>query len=55
MEKKRIEYLKYRDLFDEYTHLYDKKYAKELKPIEVTLEEIAEWKKVSKEQIIIKQ
>ena len=29
-------------------------YAKELEPIEVTLEEIAEWKGVSKEQIIIK-
>ena len=29
-------------------------YAKELEPIEVTLEEIAEWKRVSKEQIIIK-
>ena len=31
------------------------KYAKEIEPIEVTLEEIAEWKGVSKEQIIIKQ
>ena len=31
------------------------KYAKEIEPIEVTLEEIAEWKKVSKELIIIKQ
>ena len=31
------------------------KYAKEFKPIEVTLEEIAKWKGVSKEQIIIKQ
>lgn len=31
------------------------KYAKEIEPIEVTLEDIAEWKKVSKEQIIIKQ
>ena len=31
------------------------KYAKELEPIEVTLEEIAEWKGVHKEQIIIKQ
>ena len=30
------------------------KYAKEFEPIEVTLEEIAEWKGVSKEQIIIK-
>lgn len=30
------------------------KYAKEIEPIEVTLEEIAEWKGVSKEQIIIK-
>ena len=30
------------------------KYAKELKPIEVTLEDIAKWKGVSKEQIIIK-
>lgn len=30
------------------------KYAKEIKPIEVTLEEIAKWKGVSKEQIIIK-
>ena len=30
-------------------------YAKEIEPIEVTLEEIAEWKGVSKEQIIIKQ
>ena len=29
-------------------------YAKEIEPIEVTLEEIAEWKGVSKEQIIIK-
>ena len=31
------------------------KYAKEIEPIEVTLEEIAEWKGVSTEQIIIKQ
>lgn len=31
------------------------RYAKEIKPIEVTLEEIAEWKGTSKEQIIIKQ
>ena len=31
------------------------KYAKEFEPVEVTLEEIAEWKGVSKEQIIIKQ
>ena len=31
------------------------KYAKEIEPIEVTLEEIAEWKGVNKEQIIIKQ
>lgn len=31
------------------------KYAKEIEPIEVTLEEIAEWKGVSKDQIIIKQ
>lgn len=30
-------------------------YAKEFEPVEVTLEEIAEWKKVSKELIIIKQ
>ena len=30
------------------------KYAKEIEPIEVTLEEIAEWKGTSKEQIIIK-
>ena len=30
------------------------KYAKEIEHIEVTLEEIAEWKRVSKEQIIIK-
>jgi hypothetical protein len=30
-------------------------YAKEIEPIEVTLEEIAEWKGVNKEQIIIKQ
>ena len=29
-------------------------YAKDIEPIEVTLEEIAEWKGVSKEQIIIK-
>ena len=29
-------------------------YAKELEPVEVTLEEIAKWKGVSKEQIIIK-
>lgn len=31
------------------------KYAKELEPIEVTIEEIAEWKGTIKEQIIIKQ
>ena len=31
------------------------KYAKEIEPIEVTLEEIAQWKGVDKEQIIIKQ
>ena len=31
------------------------RYAKEIEPIEVTLEEIAEWKGVNKEQIIIKQ
>ena len=31
------------------------KYVKELEPIEVTLEEIAEWKKVSKELITIKR
>lgn len=31
------------------------KYSKEFEPIEVTLEEIAEWKGTSKEQIIIKQ
>ena len=31
------------------------KYAKKIEPIDVTLEEIAEWKGVSKEQIIIKQ
>ena len=31
------------------------KYAKDIEPIEVTLEEIAEWKGVIKEQIIIKQ
>ena len=30
-------------------------YAKEIEPIEVTLEEIAKWKRVHKEQIIIKQ
>ena len=30
-------------------------YAKEIEPIEVTMEEIAEWKGVGKEQIIIKQ
>ena len=30
------------------------KYAKELEPIEVTLEEIAKWKGTNKEQIIIK-
>ncbi len=29
------------------------KYAKEVEPIEVTIEEIAEWKGTSKEQIII--
>ena len=32
-----------------------RKYAKELEPIEVTLEEIAKWKGVSKELIKIKQ
>lgn len=31
------------------------KYAKELEPIEVTLDEIAKWKGVSKKQIIIKK
>ena len=31
------------------------KYAKEIEPIEVTLEEIAKWKGTSKEQIKIKQ
>ena len=31
------------------------KYAKEIEPIEVTLEEIAKWKGTIKEQIIIKQ
>ena len=31
------------------------KYAKELEPVEVTLEDIAKWKGTSKEQIIIKQ
>ena len=31
------------------------KYAKDIESIEVTLEEIAEWKGTSKEQIIIKQ
>ena len=31
------------------------KYAKEIEPIQVTLEEIAKWKGVIKEQIIIKQ
>ena len=31
------------------------KYAKEIEPIQVTLEEIAKWKRVHKEQIIIKQ
>ena len=31
------------------------KYAQEFEPIEVTLEEIAKWKGVSKEQIIIKK
>ena len=31
------------------------KYAKEFEPVEVTLEEIAEWKGTIKEQIIIKQ
>ena len=31
------------------------KYAKEIEPIEVTLEEIAQWKGIHKEQIIIKQ
>ena len=31
------------------------KYAKEIEPIQVTLEDIAEWKGVNKEQIIIKK
>ena len=31
------------------------KYAKEIEPIQVTLEEIAKWKGISKEQIIIKK
>ena len=31
------------------------KYAKEIEPIQVTLEEIAQWKGIHKEQIIIKQ
>ena len=31
------------------------KYAKEIEPIEVTIEEIAEWKGTCKEQIIIKK
>ena len=31
------------------------RYAKELEPIEITLEEIARWKGISKEQIIIKE
>ena len=31
------------------------KYAKEIGPVEVTIEEIAEWKGVSKNQITIKQ
>ena len=31
------------------------KYAKEIEPIQVTLEDIAEWKGTIKEQIIIKQ
>ena len=31
------------------------KYAKEIEPIQVTLEEIAEWKGVHREQIIIKK
>ena len=31
------------------------KYAKEIEPIQVTLEEIAKWKGVHKEQIIIKK
>ena len=31
------------------------KYAKEIEPIQVTLEEIAEWKKISKELITIKR
>ena len=31
------------------------RYAKEIEPVEVTLEEIAKWKGTSKEQIIIKQ
>ena len=31
------------------------KYAKEIEPIQVTLEEIAKWKGVRKEQIIIKK
>ena len=31
------------------------KYAKEIEPVQVTLEEIAKWKGIHKEQIIIKQ
>ena len=31
------------------------KYAKEIEPIQVTLEEIAKWKGISKEQVIIKK
>ena len=44
--------------FEEAKHETDTrfwKYAEELEPIDVTLEEIAEWKGVIKEQIIIKQ
>ena len=36
------------------TYTYFWKYAKEIEPIQVTLEEIAKWKGTSKEQIIIK-
>ena len=37
------------------TDVFSWEYAKEIEPVEVTLEEIAKWKGVSKEQIIIKQ
>ena len=46
------------ETFDEaenITHTTFWKYAKAIEPIEVTLEEIAEWEGVSKEQITIKQ